>query len=211
MGSRSWTFLNCRLGCWGLSRNRRYAFRASSLSSGDSSRYAAQSAASCATSQFLGPVGSCGRQRRRPTLRPRACSAHPARPRTGGSNALHHGVLPAASSRPDPALRAARWRVSRSPHQAFGSSREYTERRRRGPNPAAPAGLVSAMNNEPQISFGPCCFCAKPITPSPTDPCSITVETQAQLWQVWQCHALCFKSRLASIPDAPDLFEPAHF
>jgi hypothetical protein len=59
--------------------------------------------------------------------------------------------------------------------------------------------------------FGPCCFCGKPIKESKPDPCRVTVETSEGEWQVWHCHAKCFRERLATIPEAPTLFDPAHF
>jgi hypothetical protein len=62
-----------------------------------------------------------------------------------------------------------------------------------------------------EVTFGPCCFCAQPISKSTVDPCRVTVSTQGEKWQVWHCHAACFKERLKSPPEAPDLFEPAHF
>jgi len=65
--------------------------------------------------------------------------------------------------------------------------------------------------DEVNVAFGPCCFCGDDIKPSNIDPCSVTVETSAGLWQVWHCHGDCFKARLTSLPDAPDFFEPAHF
>ena len=67
------------------------------------------------------------------------------------------------------------------------------------------------MMSDFDISWGPCCFCGQPLAPSQTDPCRVTVETHAGAWQVWFCHAQCFKARLASPPEHPDLFEPAHF
>ena len=59
-----------------------------------------------------------------------------------------------------------------------------------------------------EISLGPCVFCGEQIAPREIDPCSITVETQAGKWQVWYCHADCFKQRIAKIDF--DL-SPAHF
>ncbi len=61
------------------------------------------------------------------------------------------------------------------------------------------------------IQFGPCCFCGRDIEKSSVDPCSVSVETSGGKWQVWKCHALCFRERLAELPEAPGLFEPAHF
>ena len=61
------------------------------------------------------------------------------------------------------------------------------------------------------VEFGPCCLCGKEITKSETDPCNVKVETATGKWQVWKCHGACFREHLADIPDAPGLFEPAHF
>jgi hypothetical protein len=44
-----------------------------------------------------------------------------------------------------------------------------------------------------------------------TDPCRITVETANGKWQVWFCHGNCFRQKLSDLPEAPGLFEPAHF
>ncbi|MFZ1702000.1 MAG: hypothetical protein WBO10_14015 [Pyrinomonadaceae bacterium] len=63
--------------------------------------------------------------------------------------------------------------------------------------------------DDPTIVLGPCCFCGKDILESPIDPCTISVETAGEKWQVWFCHAACFKSRLISNAE-PDL-SPAHF
>jgi len=65
--------------------------------------------------------------------------------------------------------------------------------------------------SEHPIVAGPCCLCGQPIIQSAIDPCRVTVETQAEQWQVWFCHAECFKGRLVDPPDAPGFFEPAHF
>ena len=61
------------------------------------------------------------------------------------------------------------------------------------------------------VKFGPCCLCGRDIEESGTDPCSLTVETSGGKWQVWKCHASCFQQKLAELPEAPGLFEPAHF
>jgi hypothetical protein len=37
------------------------------------------------------------------------------------------------------------------------------------------------------------------------------VTTSQGRWQVWKAHGQCFKDRLASLPEAPGLFDPAHF
>jgi hypothetical protein len=71
------------------------------------------------------------------------------------------------------------------------------------------------MQNSPDekatVSFGPCCFCAKEIIENDVEPCRITVETVTGKWQVWACHAACFKEKLTDPPECPGLFEPAHF
>ena len=56
---------------------------------------------------------------------------------------------------------------------------------------------------------GPCVFCGQMIDESQVDPCSVTVETHNGLFQVWYCHARCFKERVAENPFL-DL-SPAHF
>jgi hypothetical protein len=63
----------------------------------------------------------------------------------------------------------------------------------------------------PRVEWGPCCFCGLTIDETETDPCSITVVTHAEKQQFWFCHAACFRGRLTDIPEAPGLFEPAHF
>jgi hypothetical protein len=63
----------------------------------------------------------------------------------------------------------------------------------------------------PEIKFGPCCFCGNDIGDQPPDPCSVRVATVDGKWQVWRCHAACFRERLAVLPEAPGLFEPAYF
>jgi hypothetical protein len=60
------------------------------------------------------------------------------------------------------------------------------------------------------VSFGPCCFCATPIETIDVDPCRVTVETVEGKWQVWTCHAACFKALIRNPPEAPNLFDPAH-
>jgi hypothetical protein len=62
-----------------------------------------------------------------------------------------------------------------------------------------------------KIVFGPCCFCGADIAPEWADPCTVTVETAGGKWQVWKAHGACFKARLAELPEAPGLFDPAHF
>jgi hypothetical protein len=63
---------------------------------------------------------------------------------------------------------------------------------------------------EVRVEWGPCCFCAQPIANSALDPCRVTVENAAGKWQVWFCHAECFKSRLTDPPEAPGMTWPAH-
>jgi hypothetical protein len=67
------------------------------------------------------------------------------------------------------------------------------------------------MSSEsPRVGFGPCCFCGKPIQPTEIDPCSVTVTTRSDKWQVWYAHANCFRERLAlSNPEIG--LSPAHF
>jgi len=62
-----------------------------------------------------------------------------------------------------------------------------------------------------ELTWGPCCFCAREISQSAVDPCRVTVETAAGKWQVWFCHAECFKQRLSSQPDVLGASPPAHF
>jgi hypothetical protein len=62
-----------------------------------------------------------------------------------------------------------------------------------------------------RIEFGPCCFCGEAVEKSGKDPCRVTVETDGGKWQVWTCHGACFRARLCELPEAPGLFEPAHF
>lgn len=59
---------------------------------------------------------------------------------------------------------------------------------------------------EPEIGWGPCCLCGEQIEESTLDPCRVTVETNEGKWQVWFCHAACFRNAL---PDNP-LLEPAY-
>jgi hypothetical protein len=61
----------------------------------------------------------------------------------------------------------------------------------------------------PSLVFGPCCFCNQPIADSDADPCAVTVSTSSGLWQVWRCHAECFRERLFHREDG--LFDPTHF
>jgi len=71
--------------------------------------------------------------------------------------------------------------------------------------------IRSMAAKESRIEFSPCCFCGTVIEKQGTDPCRITVETVTGKWQVWFCHGACFRQRLAEIPEAPGLFEPAYF
>jgi hypothetical protein len=60
--------------------------------------------------------------------------------------------------------------------------------------------------------FGLCCFCGRDIKEIDTDPCRLSVASAKapDKWQVWFCHAACFKERLAEVPGAPGFFDPAH-
>ena len=62
---------------------------------------------------------------------------------------------------------------------------------------------------EVKIGWGPCCFCGGEITETAVDPCSVTVETSGKKWQVWFCHAECFKNRL--VKESYMDMTPAHF
>jgi len=70
------------------------------------------------------------------------------------------------------------------------------------PNSADNAGQT-------QVIFGPCCFCNGQIERSDADPCRVAVETREGKWQVWYCHADCFRERVFAREDG--LFDPAHF
>jgi hypothetical protein len=56
---------------------------------------------------------------------------------------------------------------------------------------------MSASNTAREIQWGPCCFCGKQIQQTEVDPCRVTVETASKRWQVWFCHANCFRGHLA--------------
>ena len=56
-----------------------------------------------------------------------------------------------------------------------------------------------------------CCFCGTAVRNEEIDPCQLVVTTNSGQWQVWFCHARCFKSHLVSLPNAPDFFSPTHF
>ena len=62
-------------------------------------------------------------------------------------------------------------------------------------------------NAKAEIGWGPCCFCGQEINPDKIDPCRITVETSSKGWQVWFCHAECFRSHMRDDP----MLEPAIF
>jgi hypothetical protein len=62
-----------------------------------------------------------------------------------------------------------------------------------------------------EVKWGPCCFCALEITQTSIDPCRVTVETAGGKWQVWFCHAECFKEQLSTHPEIVSMFPPAHF
>ena len=36
-----------------------------------------------------------------------------------------------------------------------------------------------------RVDFGPRCFCARQIAETDVDPCSVTVTTKGENWQVW--------------------------
>jgi hypothetical protein len=61
----------------------------------------------------------------------------------------------------------------------------------------------------PQVVFGPCCYCNRQIESTKIDPCMVKVQTRDGLWQVWHCHARCFRERIFAREDG--LFDPAHF
>jgi hypothetical protein len=66
------------------------------------------------------------------------------------------------------------------------------------------------MSTEVEVNFnGPCPFCGELIEETEIDPCSLTVTTRKKLWQLWYCHAECFKQRIAE-NEYVDL-SPAHF
>lgn len=47
-----------------------------------------------------------------------------------------------------------------------------------------------------KVTFGPCCFCGVSIAETKLDPCRIAVEPANGGFQVWFCHAACFKERI---------------
>ena len=66
---------------------------------------------------------------------------------------------------------------------------------------------MAGESQDPRIEWGPCCFCGEPIAPSDVDPCHVTITTAGDKWQVWFCHAACFKSHIVNGLD----LEPANF
>jgi hypothetical protein len=68
---------------------------------------------------------------------------------------------------------------------------------------------VEASAEKRDVSWGPCCFCGRDIAKTDSDPCRVTVETAKEKWQVWFCHAECFRSRITR-ESSVDL-SPAHF
>ena len=58
-----------------------------------------------------------------------------------------------------------------------------------------------------KIAWGPCCFCGQQIKSGEIDPCRLTIATTRERWQVWFCHAECFRSRLTDDP----MLEPGIF
>jgi hypothetical protein len=69
--------------------------------------------------------------------------------------------------------------------------------------------MMIVLMSEREISLGPCCFCAATIHATEVDPCQVTVETAKGQWQVWFCHAACFKAKLKDPPEWPGVFETA--
>jgi hypothetical protein len=69
--------------------------------------------------------------------------------------------------------------------------------------------IMNDNSDKIEVQFGPCCFCGKNIATTEIDPCRITVEAANDAWQVWCCHAQCFKQRIFDHPQI-DL-SPAHF
>lgn len=62
-----------------------------------------------------------------------------------------------------------------------------------------------------KVEWGPCCFCGEDIPQSDTDPCRLEVTTSQGKWQVWFCHAACFKKRIFDSPALMGMLDPAHF
>lgn len=66
--------------------------------------------------------------------------------------------------------------------------------------------------SEPVVVFGGLClFCGNEIEASAPDPIEVTATTATGKWQVWWCHAACFKANITDPPDAEGFFAPAHF
>lgn len=57
------------------------------------------------------------------------------------------------------------------------------------------------MEHQPQVKFGPCCFCGEPISDTAVDPCRVTLEAVTGQWQTWACHARCFCDRISKDDD----------
>lgn len=68
-----------------------------------------------------------------------------------------------------------------------------------------------AMPDETKVEWGPCCFCGLPIDTTKINPCRVTVETAEGRFQVWWCHAACFKELLSDRPELMGMMEPAVF
>jgi hypothetical protein len=66
---------------------------------------------------------------------------------------------------------------------------------------------MSKIDDIAEIKWGPCCFCGEQMNKSLVDPCRVTVETASGRWQLWFCHAECFRTRLVDEP----MLEPAIF
>jgi len=62
----------------------------------------------------------------------------------------------------------------------------------------------------PEVTFnGQCPFCGEMIDDTDIDSCRLSVETRTGKWQVWFCHAHCFKTKIVANPYM-DL-SPTHF
>jgi hypothetical protein len=62
------------------------------------------------------------------------------------------------------------------------------------------------------VTFGgQCCFCGNVINAEGPDPLEVNVTTATGKWQVWWCHAACFKAQITDPPGAEGYFAPAHF
>ena len=69
--------------------------------------------------------------------------------------------------------------------------------------------MTTTKTDIDEVNWGPCCFCGNDIQKNDIDPCRLTVETSSGEWQVWFCHAACFKGNLTTKIEL-DL-SPAHF